>query len=118
MQKRKIFLMVCTAFLASACSNNPPIVTSSLPLVNEVKNTSNLLPQTYWEKLDKVQTNNSFIINNNLVTAEARYISAFGKECIRLSVESDKRIVCKAGKQGWKMVPNIVINKSNVELFN
>ncbi len=118
MQKIKIFLTACTALVVSACSNNPPIVTSSLPLVKEVENTSSLLPQAYWQKLDAIQINDSFVVNNNVVIAEARYNSALGEECIRLSVDSNKRIVCKADAQGWKIVPNIVIDESNVELFN
>ncbi|QOL24405.1 hypothetical protein LP316_08475 [Thalassotalea sp. LPB0316] len=120
MSKIKFLSTICTAILISACSSKPPVVYSSQPLVSEIKTEPNVISKQQASVLDGLNIGDSRTVNNYSFVVEAKYLSALGEECMRLSINHsnvNKRIVCKAPLDGWKLVPHIVVEQSPSVLF-
>ena len=108
----KISLILFFIVFLSSCSNKPPILNTSLPLVNKTQSEYVNLNAFYQQFLNSSQTQ-TFDDVNNILTKDKFYLSALGSKCYKLSlfnkklINSDLYTVCNSNNL-WHLVPDIL----------
>lgn len=117
----KVYLLLFFIVFLSSCSNKPPILNTTLPLVNETSSNYVDLNRIYQSFLNSSEF--KFVDDKeNILVKEKSYLSALGSTCYKLSlsnyqeIKSDSYTACKSSDL-WHLVPDILNTQKTIHLL-
>ncbi|MEZ8144298.1 MULTISPECIES: hypothetical protein [Enterovibrio] len=116
----KNIILACSVSLLAACSQTPPEVNATIPLLSPVKSHNHQrLPADMEKAIDKGQIEISSPNGSQYQVGE-HYFSALGYECRQLKAVDiypvKSEVICRIDQQ-WALMPPVVEMDASMALF-